>query len=634
MIPTTLTGSTTVLDPEDADKPLDIGNGLIAATLGLTGQIQSISSMHSSLGYMVLSKDPPFSDQDRFDTDVIRSHRTALSDPTGPGMGLNWGLVWRTTSVELLGRAVPRLHLTADGVEAVVTTWAPMLEDVSGLIQTWELSCADHTVRPHTARWDGVGTLSRPNLTQLTEGGVLPPLDTTTTMDTEDGNIVITASEIPGVVMVAIDVEGIPQANHESIGVAVPDVGTVRLVVRVTIAETHHQSRATLDALAPDSLSTTVGFWEDRTTTAVSAVGEDRSGPLIPLVARAVTYGLGCSTVPVGGTRAVLTDHRILPLTWTRDAYWTCTALAETGVDPSGALVRGHLAWLFKTAERPDGHWARSYLPTGTVKDPAYQLDQQCYPLLEVIDHLDRTEDEGPLRRYASQISEVVDNLMGRRHPSGLLPTEETPADDPLDLPFHLSSNLLVAHTLSRLMVAADVIGWPSSELSAASTAILNGVDTHLVVEVGGQLCWGYATNLETTRWYHDANDVPTVLAPKWGLDVPRDLWRATLETAFSPANPAGYAAGKYGGLGSVHTPGAWPLGDAQEVMFAALEGDKDRAHTVFARLAATSSWDGSLPECRDPHTGAVRSRHWFTWPNCLLLLALRLLQDPRGGHW
>ena len=95
------------------------------------------------------------------------------------------------------------------------------------------------------------------------------------------------------------------------------------------------------------------------------------------------------------------------------------------------------------------------------------------------------------------------------------------------------------------------------------------------------------------------------------------------MDFAFSPANAGGYYAGRYGGLGSVHTPAPWPLGDVQELAYARLIGDADRERRVIGRLLATAQWDGALPEAYEAESGAVASRHWFAWPGAALALLL-----------
>ena len=83
---------------------------------------------------------------------------------------------------------------------------------------------------------------------------------------------------------------------------------------------------------------------------------------------------------------------------------------------------------------------------------------------------------------------------------------------------------------------------------------------------------------------------------------------------AFDEANPA-YRPGPWGGLGSLHTPGTWPLGDIQQWVAGSLAGDDVGAERALDRLTGVASSDGLLPEAYDPETGAWTARHWFAWP-------------------
>ena len=85
--------------------------------------------------------------------------------------------------------------------------------------------------------------------------------------------------------------------------------------------------------------------------------------------------------VPVGEGVCILTDHMLLPLSWNRDAYYVARALLGWH-DEANELVRRHLLWMFTIAERIDGAWGRCYLANGRIKDRAYQLDQQLFPVL------------------------------------------------------------------------------------------------------------------------------------------------------------------------------------------------------------------------------------------------------------
>ena len=87
---------------------------------------------------------------------------------------------------------------------------------------------------------------------------------------------------------------------------------------------------------------------------------------------------------------------------------------------------------------------------------------------------------------------------------------------------------------------------------------------------------------------------------------------------AFDRANP-GWSPGPWGGLGSAHTPGSWPLGDVQEWVVASLLGETGHAGRVLERLLAVAAPDGLLPETYDSDTGTWLARHWFAWPSAVL---------------
>jgi hypothetical protein len=317
------------------------------------------------------------------------------------------------------------------------------------------------------------------------------------------------------------------------------------------------------------------------------------------VVEPALRYARICALETEAGAKCILADHRILPLSWNRDAYWVATLLRERGHRDT---VRAHLQWLFTVAQRRDGVWGRSHLANGRVKDPAFQLDQQCYPLLEAV-------EAGWAPTYATQIRETLAALE-RRRDGDLYATAETPADDPMPLPFHFSSHVLLWRTLRALSdVGFDV----DAERVRRAT----------LTSFGDRGRFAYATDGRGRfHHYHDANDLPTVLAPRWGL-VPADdpRWRATVAFAWSEANAGGYYAGPLGGLGSVHTPHPWPLGYAQELIVAKTLGDAERVRRVKEDLRRVATWDGLYPEAHDARTGEVRSRHWFAWPAAVIAL-------------
>jgi meiotically up-regulated gene 157 (Mug157) protein len=97
---------------------------------------------------------------------------------------------------------------------------------------------------------------------------------------------------------------------------------------------------------------------------------------------------------------------------------------------------------------------------------------------------------------------------------------------------------------------------------------------------------------------------------------------------AFSPANPA-WSSGRRAGLGSVHTPGPWTLGDIQRWLRGRIVGDVDEADAAIARLEQVAFADGMLPEAYGADDD-TRIRHWFAWPGAALAALRTLDRDGR----
>lgn len=309
------------------------------------------------------------------------------------------------------------------------------------------------------------------------------------------------------------------------------------------------------------------------------------------------------------------------------------------------AVVKGHLSWVFHDAQRPRRLWHRSYLATGAPKDgPIFQLDQQCYPLIELCDAVDFVpglEDFAREILHEPTIADIVDLLTKRKHSqSGLFPTDETPGDDPVVFPFHFSSNVLVWYAFSRLARLLKSLG-DTDRLQACcitelAEEIYKSTVKHFVaVNPESQTeMFAYLTNASGEHvFYHDANDIPTLFAKEWGFCKTPELenaWAQTLYFALSPANEGGfYGNGPFGGLGSVHTRGPWPLGYYQELVFAEMQGDVEARAGAWRRIKETSFFDGLFSEAVDAHTGECTSKAWFSWPGCMIGSAL--LQDRAG---
>ena len=339
-------------------------------------------------------------------------------------------------------------------------------------------------------------------------------------------------------------------------------------------------------------------------------------------------YALGCCALDVAEDQTcVVTDHRLLPLSWTRDAYFVVLPLLLHGEPQSVEedVLRRHLNWLFGPA-RAEGPWMRSHLTGGQVKDPGLQADQQLYPVLELVDFRRRFGrwPSADLMHWQQGIRAAFDDLITSPE-TGLLVSEENPADDPTEYPHNFSTQILFAEVLGRLSVVADELGLDGAELGRRARRVRESTKALFRVDVGtAGPAYAYEVDGDGRyRLYADANDLPAALAAVWDFCSPDDpAWRATMEAAFDSEGP--YAlAGRLGGLGSVHTAGVWALGLVQELIFVRGIGDEERVRRVLGVLEELVSDDGMLPETADPESGEWLSRHWFGWPGAALSCVL-----------
>lgn len=571
-------------------KPADVGADGVTGSLDADGRIIALNFYHAVYGYVTLTTADPFPESERYNPEAVRTYRADLASLQGFGFHFGEPVIQRET--RLLESAVPFIRLTfQNSATAEVTTFA----HERGAVQIWN-------VQHVTPRWQGKLCLQRCAYTQLTEGGPLPmpPLE----MRVHHQNRLDVENPILGAAVVLVGLgQGLEQTVDSDHPVEIilshAQQGTSVLAYGVgNTLDTAAENARWLNHHAESLLQKMLKTWNDRWQT----IPED------PLVRRGLFYGL-VTAVPAGETICLLTDHMLLPLSWNRDAYYVARALLSWGqVD----TVRRHLLWMLETAERADGMWGRCYLVNGRIKDEAFQLDQQLFPLLELAEYVLESRDFETWSRLQTHVVPLMNQLMARKAEHvPLFPTDETPGDDPIALPYHLSSHILFWRVLTLL----NKLGFDDSGLAEQ---IRTAVNQHFIGEIGGKHLYAYATDGKGKHhFYHDANDIPLALAARWGfVEADDPVWQATLDFAFSEANIGGFYAGK---LGSVHTRAPWPLGDVQDLIVATSIGDQERERQARQRLRAAAQWDGALPEAYDAQTNEVVSRHWFTWPNAAL---------------
>ncbi|MGZ6256271.1 MAG: glycoside hydrolase family 125 protein, partial [Candidatus Limnocylindria bacterium] len=520
-------------------KPLDAGTGRLCASFDPgTAAWLSLGAPHERHGFVELSALPPFDERQRGNAAATRRHRLEMT---------RGAHAFLAVEVEgLLPALVP------DPSEPVRPRWsAPGLQvdvvaepDASVIRQRWSVR------GPAAVRLRLRGRIDRPGLAEITELDPPSPTGAATVLDVGPGGARLDAPSLPAVATVSVTGAeiGWDATKGELIGALAWPQDAETLVFGLAVG---------LGPLAKPG----------RTT----AEAHDRSGD--PLIDRALAYVRGCTALRASADeRVLLSDHRILPLSWTRDAYWQALALLTADGAGDRDRVADHLRWLWRRCERPDGRWVRSHHANGRRKDLAFQADQQLYPILELADYWRATSvlPEGvdwseALERAWAAALEAVDPG------TGLIACAENAADDPAVAPYIVASQILLWYAAWRTaeLASAGALSFDARRLRATAEVVAAAFAAHMAA---GDAPWPYAVDDAGRRIaYHDANDLPVALASLWGFCASDDPgWIATMAFAFSSANP-GWTDG---GLGSAHTAGAWTLGDLQAWIHARTTGD------------------------------------------------------------
>lgn len=582
-----------------AQKPIDAGTGQVAASFdATTAAWLSIGTPHPSHGFVELTALPPFDEGRRGEAAATRQHRLAMTD--GSHVFL---------SVKIDGA---RPQLTANVTDPFLASWSGLgahvtvtAENGRSLRQAWHI--LRHSAALPRVQIDLQGSLDRPALAEITE--LDPPVPTgakTRWLIHHD--------------LVAADAPSLPARAEVTIAGA--HVRWRRRKPGIVGEVEWPREARTLD-LDIDIGFSTAAAW----TPEAPELGRNTGDRLTD---RALAYVRGCTALRVTEQeRAFLTDHRILPLSWTRDAYWQALALLAADEPGDRDRVADHLRWLWRRCERPDARWVRSHHAHGRRKDLAFQADQQLYPMVELADYwrlvgaLPAGVDwDVAVERAWSAAMEAVDPR------TNMIASAENAADDPAAAPYIGASQILLWYAGLRLaeLSRAGVLTVDAVTITTAAEQARSAFVTQLTHDGAP---WAHAVDGRGLRVeYHDANDLPVALAPIWGFCAADDPgWRATMAFAFGPANP-GWVDGRRPGLGSAHTPGCWTLGDVQAWVRARTGGDMRAMRAAMARLEETAFTDGMLPEAYDPNDGTP-VRHWFAWPGAALA-ALRML-DRNG---
>jgi uncharacterized protein len=623
-------------------KPLDVGNGQVCASFAVDGSWLSLGRPHPGRGFVELTGAPAFDETLRGRPDAARRHRHQLTLAGNAALRLTGAVPEVTPAPGPPGR--PRWSGADRAGSYQAEAWAAVGAPAVTQRHAWR---AGSDRRPRRLALVASARLQRPSFAEITEVSPLPPLPSVASTTAQGTVLQLRDRALPAAARVDVAVAG---GTTEGWRV---DADAARLPIawdpgeEPTLEITVTCALAVDDAPAPDGRPPP----DPPDPPDPPGLRRARAGPppaalrlparlwprLSGLVDGALGYVLGCTALAVApGERCLVTDHRLLQLSWTRDAYYQARLLlAARHLEPRAlGVVAEHLRWLWFRCDRAHG-WMRSHLPNGAVKDRAFQADQQLYPVLELLDYREAAgawPEAPPGRAGWGEVVAETWRALPVDPELGLIAGDENPADDPASLPYLLSTQILLWHTATRLRAHAGALGLAAGPLTGTADAARAAIRDRFACPGPFGRQWAYETDGRGRfRRYHDANDLPTALAPLWGLCPPDDpQWSATMRFALDPANP-GWSPGRWGGLGSAHTPGTWPLGDIQEWVAASLLGATGRAERALDRLLAVAAPDGLLPETYDSATGRWLARPWFAWP-AATLAALALGAWTTGG--
>jgi len=624
-------------------------------------KVLQASTYHPESGVMMANSFEQFDGARYYDVPYVRSYRTRMLESIKqghPGFGLDFGIYAHLVSIQIVETNVALYNLTlANNVDLkVLVVVVPHAPQSFVQIATATNSGEDCVFLPYTLN---IGlSINRASYGQLTEGGPIPLPASRNVLETIDPNTLrVCNPNLKAQCVARLDINGQPLQLH---GIQHQEVSDATLSAsvkgRVCIPPRKSATFCASFRLLPDTER-----HDPILPPPQSTLFFDLRRSLKPLwiddhllttyvLRRNVEYILGNCVLPVSDSVAVVvTDHVALPLGWNRDNYWQIRLLLETYanahdlVQPSlvneikdkiKCTVQGHLNWVFAWAERPHGFWHRSYLANGKPKDRSiFQLDQQCYPLLELCDFLDYFPEELDFtkRLFGSKvIGEILAVLASKQDlNTQLWPTDETPGDDAVIYPHHFSSHVLLWRTFTRLYELHVRLGEASTAQAQWLFETAEQVK-HRTMQAftANHPCYGpvfaYLTDGHgKSTFYHDANDIPTAFANEWAFVTTPDevsIWKSTMDFGFSSANENGFCSDvPYGGLGSVHSPGAWTLGYFQELSYATFTKNVHAMQSTWKRIAAAMQWDGTFPEAVNAKTAECTSKAWFSWPGAMI---------------
>jgi hypothetical protein len=424
-------------------KPLDVGNGQVCASFAVDGSWLSLGRPHPGRGFVELTGAPPFDEALRGRPDAVRRHRHQLTLAANAALRLTGAVPEVAPDPGPPGR--PRWSGADRAGSYRAEAWAAAGRPAVTQRHVWR---AGPDRRPRRLVLVASARLQRPPFAEITEVSPLPPLPSLASTTAQGTVLDLRDRALPAAARLEVVVAG---GDAEGWRV---DADAARLPIAWDPGREPTLEVTVTCALAPDDPPAPgppdpPGGPPDPPGARRSRAGPPPTGLHLParlrprlsrLVDGVLGYVLGCTALAVApGERCVVTDHRLLQLSWTRDAYYQARLLlAARHLEPGGLpVVAEDLRWLWVRCDRAGG-WMRSHLPNGAVKDRAFQADQQLYPVLELLDYREAAGawPEVPPGRagWGEAVAETW-RALPIDPELGLVAGEENPADDPASLP-------------------------------------------------------------------------------------------------------------------------------------------------------------------------------------------------------
>ena len=620
-------------------KPFDLGNSVVAASISSGGRLVSLNAGHSKHGYIKFCALQSFSNDNWYNPEVVRKYRNSFLLPETADKSL--GLTFEEKELKEIEKLsfdkksnILTSRKSSSKIEVITHVFIP--PNGSSIIYLYEVKNISSEFCNVNFSVNGNCGIIRASYGQITENGPIPLPGTENNCSKVD-NCCLTLTEAgteSSAVIKLLCADGEFSFDNAGSGISSNPVkveGSGKLCL-----ERDNKASLALVVSLSDCMDVSCPISDIEDVYRQKLITEKQWDKIFLNIAdkdwefcvnRNLAYTLGCCCLKEFG--AMITDHQSLPLTWNRDNYFMfklLEAVYRENNNPEIYLAaENHLRWLFNWVGK-DG-WGRSHLINGVVKDRVFQFDQQCYPILELYDFLSIREPDLKLLNMCLGKLEMISELLLDKLGANvmLFETEENPADDPVLYPYHFSTQVLAWRTFIILDIINKKYNFSDKHYRKIADDIYSDIFKYMITESDNKKLFCYTTDVKGNfELYHDANDLPTALAPVWGfLDVDNEIYKNTVDWAFS-TNNRGYYEGNCGGLGSDHAKGHWPLGTAQLIaiaieMIKCNNNGSELLCLTLNTLIKIMMHDGLFSESVKPDTGEVFTRYWFAWPGAAI---------------